>query len=187
MFFIKSNQSDFEKWKPFILAAIAILVVLVVVFVLSRKPKLDKFTPDYDSFNDQLVPNGQEDNVSSKMYDKNSGLLMSNTVLDNNEQLGKFDAMYEEQLPLREVVPPNSYLLDDGDNGKKGFHTNMCSKLCCSAQYPLPFKIDLDKRLCGVKDLVPSNIMCNNAWQSSGCACVTKDQAEFMQNRGGNA
>ena len=33
---------------------------------------------------------------------------------------------------------------------------------------------------------VPSNIMCNNAYQDSGCLCLTKEQAGFLSNRGGN-
>ena len=77
--------------------------------------------------------------------------------------------------------------LDDGKNGDAGLHYNICSPSCCSAQYPTPHKLVADPLVCGHEaDFVPTSITCNNSWNNSGCACVTKSQAEFLGNRGGN-
>jgi hypothetical protein len=82
----------------------------------------------------------------------------------------------------------NYYLLDDGAGGSAGLQFNMCSKSCCSEQYPLPFKMPVDSAVCASKsEFVPNNYMCNNAWQDTGCVCMTKDQANFIGSRGGNA
>jgi len=92
-----------------------------------------------------------------------------------------------EKLPIK-VPPPDSYLLDDGASGTMGLHTNLCSKSCCSEQYPLPFKMRHEPSVCKNKNnFVPSNLMCNNAWQDVGCLCLTKDQASFLATRGGNS
>lgn len=90
-------------------------------------------------------------------------------------------------MPPISVIPPDSYLLDDGGNGETGLHTNICSKACCSAQYPPPFNLKHDPYICKNKDkFVPNNMMCNNSWQDSGCLCLTKKQAAHLINRGGN-
>jgi len=64
---------------------------------------------------------------------------------------------------------------------------NQCSPACCSDQWPVPFKLPVDKSLCGSKDeFVPNSYYCNNGWQDSGCLCMTKQQSEFLQTRGDN-
>lgn len=79
-------------------------------------------------------------------------------------------------------------MLDDGDNGNMSLQYNLCSKSCCSSQYPPPFSITPDDYvLLSNKDYVPSNMTCNNAWQDSGCLCLTKEQALFLNSRGSNA
>jgi hypothetical protein len=48
-------------------------------------------------------------------------------------------------------------------------------------------KMPVDKMTCGSTDeFVPSNYMCNNGWQDSGCLCLKKDQADFINSRGIN-
>jgi len=85
------------------------------------------------------------------------------------------------------VIPSNYYFLDDGANGEFSVQHNMCSKSCCSEQWPTPFKQKYDPYVCNNKDkFVPSNIFCNNSFQDSGCLCLSKKQASFMYNRGGN-
>jgi hypothetical protein len=67
----------------------------------------------------------------------------------------------------------------------KGLNYNLCSKSCCSQQWPVPFDLKPDPLVeKGAKDFVPSSYMCNNAWQDSGCLCMTKDQSQFLANRG---
>jgi len=88
---------------------------------------------------------------------------------------------------IQPTIPPDYYFLDDGAGGELGIQYNLCSKSCCSDQWPTPFKQKFDPYVCGNKDkFVPSNIYCNNSFQDSGCLCMTKDQAKFLYNRGGN-
>jgi len=84
-------------------------------------------------------------------------------------------------------IPPNYYFLDDGSNGELMAHNMMCSKSCCSEQWPTPHKLKHDPYVCGNKDeFVPSKIFCNNGFQDSGCLCLPKKAARHIYNRGGN-
>ena len=79
-------------------------------------------------------------------------------------------------------------ILDDGKMGNLGLNFNMCSKSCCSEQPTLPFKMMPDDFvLQSGEKYVSSNINCSNAWQDSGCVCLTKNQALFLNRRGNNA
>jgi hypothetical protein len=81
----------------------------------------------------------------------------------------------------------SKYYLDDGAKGTAGLNFNLCSKSCCSQQWPTPFKLKHDPILCANKDkFVPTNYMCNNAWQDSGCVCMRKKQGTHLNDRGGN-
>ena len=46
------------------------------------------------------------------------------------------------------AVQYNQYFLDDGNNGNSGVHDNLCSKLCCGQQYPVPFKYNYEDDVC---------------------------------------
>ena len=85
-------------------------------------------------------------------------------------------------------IPSNYYFLDDGADGEMSIQHNLCSKSCCSAQWPTPFKQKYDPYVCGNEKskFSPSNIFCSNSFQDSGCLCLTKKQAQFFYNRGGN-
>jgi len=75
-------------------------------------------------------------------------------------------------------------------DGSEGLNYNMCSKSCCSAQYPPPFPLDDDVVVEQMKKdgkFVPSSYKCNNAWQDSGCVCMTPKQHDFLASRGNNA
>ena len=80
-----------------------------------------------------------------------------------------------------------SDILDDGAQGSLGLNFNMCSKACCSSQYPPPFSLTpSDMVLMSDKEFVPTSYSCNNGWQDSGCLCMTKAQASHLNSRGGN-
>lgn len=84
--------------------------------------------------------------------------------------------------------PNRMYMLDDGSDGNQGLLNNMCSQSCCSQQYPTPFPVPFDPLVCGSEqEYVPSNFTCTNPDQNVGCMCLTKDQANFLGSRGGNA
>ena len=121
-------------------------------------------------------------------------------LTNNNEELSleELDLQHDgsNNIPIKvegasgeklEKLPENYYFLDDGAEGKMSIQHNLCSKSCCSEQYPTPFKLKYDGNVCANKSkYVPSQIMCNNAHQDSGCLCMTQDQAKFLTNRGGN-
>lgn len=65
---------------------------------------------------------------------------------------------------------------------------NLCSKNCCSAQWPVPFSMQPDDFvLRSGEEFVPTSYKCNNGFQDSGCVCMTKKQSLFLNNRGNNA
>jgi hypothetical protein len=101
-------------------------------------------------------------------------------------------------IPPSDIIPPwgpnvESKMglidgLDDGAGGSLGLHYNLSSPACCSSQWPVPFKLPYDKFVCENRDkFVSSPFVGNNAWQNSGCVCLTKKQHENLVNRGGNA
>ena len=119
--------------------------------------------------------------VKVPYYDAERHFVMSGTEFLQP----KFD---DDDAPPITIIPPNSYLLDDGNEGKTGLHSSRCSKSCCSQQYPIPFNLSYQQDVCGAEtEFVPNNLMCNNAWNDSGCLCLTKDQANNLADRGGNA
>lgn len=85
------------------------------------------------------------------------------------------------------TIPSNYYYLDDGANGHDTVIDSLCSKSCCSAQWNLPFSQAYDPFVCKNKDkFVPSNLMCNNTFQDTGCLCLTKQSSQALGTRGGN-
>ena len=170
-----------------VIATIIALGIIIAIVIISDKIKEHKSEGYADSINNQLNPHVKETKKDFEyLYDKKTGLLMSGSEFSKNDLEGRYVPLDKEEIPIN-VIAPDSFLLDDGNNGRTGLHTNMCSKQCCSAQYPLPFKMKHDQKLCNLKDFVPTNLFCNNAWSDSGCACLTKSQANNLYNRGGNA
>jgi hypothetical protein len=79
---------------------------------------------------------------------------------------GEVDGVGQESLSK---IPSNYYFLDDGESGNASVINNLCSKSCCSAQWPTPFRQSHDPYVCANKDkYVSSNLMCNNSFQNSG-------------------
>jgi len=119
--------------------------------------------------------------VQPQIFDSGSGSVMSAQDFVPSQFLSPWYKAYTGNMK-------NYYLLDDGEGGDAGLQYNMCSKSCCGEQYPLPFQMPVDSEVCANKsDFVPNNYMCNNAWQDTGCVCMTKKQAGFIGSRGGNA
>jgi len=95
-----------------------------------------------------------------------------------------------------EVMPPwsndakygSSTSVSDDTLGDMPLTYNMCSKSCCTSQYPVPFNMPVDDLTCKDKEeLIGTSYACNNAWQDSGCMCMTKKQGSFLYSRGGNS
>ena len=99
-------------------------------------------------------------------------------------------------IPQKEVIPPwgdskygaNEPISADINDETMGMHFLRCSKSCCAPQFPTPHKIGDDSALSNVKgDMVPNNMTCNNSWDSAGCVCMPKKNADFISSRGNNA
>jgi hypothetical protein len=117
------------------------------------------------------------------LYDRHTGSVVSGS---------EFIGLPNEIEPANgDATVPNYGAvdrLDDGYNGAGGLNYNVCSKSCCGPQYPPPFGLEEDEYVAKHKgDFVPNDYMCNNAWNNSGCVCMTKDQREYISSRGHNA
>ena len=153
-----------EKIKYGILA----FLVLVLVYYLITVPSEENFESS-EKQTEVMIP---------ALYDRETGKIVS-----GSEFLGVPDEVataWGASYGINEN-------LDDGNDGIYGLNYSMCSKSCCSPQYPPPFEVDKDVVVDKMKgDFVPSPYSCNNAWQDSGCVCMTKNQKGFLSSRGGN-
>jgi hypothetical protein len=84
-------------------------------------------------------------------------------------------------------LPDNIYMLDDGNGGNMGTLNNTCSKSCCAPQWPVPFKSANDDFTCMGDNIIGSNYSCGSTFENAGCMCMTKQQANNITTRGGNA
>ena len=114
-----------------LLAVIAILLFLWLIYPQLSCSK-ESFNPSTSnstnsSTGSQLSPPAPA--VPVKYVDANTGTIMDGTdfmkpKFDNNDN------------PPINIIPPGSYLLDDGRGGQTGLATAKCSKSCCSSQWP---------------------------------------------------
>ena len=154
-----------EKIKYGILA----FVVLVIVYYLITVPKEGFESSATDGVNEVKVP---------ALYNRETGQIVSGS---------EFLGVPDEVATAWGASFGTNENLDDGNDGIYGLNYSMCSKSCCSPQYPPPFALDKDVVVDKMKgEFVPSPYNCNNAWQDSGCVCMTKNQKEFLSSRGGN-
>jgi hypothetical protein len=88
---------------------------------------------------------------------------------------------------VKSDVPYNYYLLDDGYGGVSSVLNNVCSPSCCNKQYETSTvkaamtDPNVDPQL---SDYASSNMTCSGG--NSGCVCMTKQQQQYLENRGGN-
>lgn len=85
-----------------------------------------------------------------------------------------------------------SFMIDlgDGPDNKDGGSGRFSerSPACCSAQYPIPFKVKINDKILKNKDnYVPNPYMGNNNWENAGCTCMTRENAIKLAKRGYNA
>lgn len=119
--------------------------------------------------------------IQPMFHDPATGTIMSGSETNANGLLAPWYNAYVNNMN-------NHYMLDDGANRIMGLQYDNCSKSCCSAQYPTPFDLAGDPAICKNKSkYVPNNYTCNNQWQDTGCVCMTREQSNFIGNRGGNS
>jgi hypothetical protein len=179
-----------------ILKLIVSLIVIYIIYV--NFIRREKFSDDYmdtltETKTDKIEQYNSPVNSKSLEMDQRSREIKMDPPNLNPDTRSVMAG--DGFIPQKDTIPAwggNNYGLvddlDDGAGGNMGLHYNLCSPSCCSAQYPTPHKLAKDPLVCGREDeFVPSSITCQNSWQNSGCACLTKKQASFMSNRGGNA
>lgn len=163
------------NYKYLLLLVVLIIITCLLIFQCGKK--------FYESFDTQEkreldIP------IAPMLYDRQTGEVMASH---------EFIALPDEILPPwggRKYKNAKYGVvdgLDDGANGDMSMAKNMCSKSCCSQQWPVPFPLEKDAMVEKLKDkFVPNGYSCNNAWQDSGCLCMTKDQRDFLDNHGNN-
>lgn len=175
---------------------VAVVIVVIFVFIVMpyAKKAMGKNNVTEETFeseempvdNEEMpvpteeVPVSAEEAPQGPYVDSKTGSLIDGPGFEK----GEVEDAYQESP---NGIPSNYYFLDDGADGEMSIQHNLCSPSCCSEQWPTPFKRKYDPYVCQNKDkFVPSNIFCNNTFQDSGCLCLSKKQASFLYNRGGN-
>ena len=186
-------QSNLLNKRNLTIGAVALLVLVGVVLILWYMmpadqrvgPVLMQESPEMtaESFEEMGQEMAQEEQVGdrNKPYvDAETGALLDGPGFEK----GDVDGVSQE---VRENIPSNYYFLDDGAGGEQSIQHNLCSKSCCSEQWPTPFKQKFDPYVCGAKGkFSKSNIFCSNTFQDAGCLCLTKPQHSFLYSRGSN-
>jgi hypothetical protein len=156
-------------------------VVFVALLVWYVYPKLSAYERFTDESNGIVADNRSVELIQPPHFDATTRTIMSGSGFSLPDEM--FPAWDDSASKFGSVDG-----LDDGAGNSYGLMTNLCSKSCCGDQYPTPFDVSTDKEICAHKDeFVPNNLTCNNAFQDSGCLCMTKNQANFISSRGGNA
>jgi len=172
-----------------------VVLVLVVYLLYTHYENLDGNPVTLSNSNLATITNNSDNKLGAQeykqpevapaitLYDRHTGSAVSGS---------EFVGLPQEIEPANGAATVANYgavdRLDDGYNGAGGLNYNVCSKSCCGPQYPPPFALEEDEFVAKNKDkYVPNNYMCNNAWNNSGCVCMTKDQREYISSRGHNA
>jgi len=159
----------------------------------------DKIADTYSKITSSLTENPAEDSTNiegkqeditiiPKFYDAESNTMMDSAKMVNGIPMYSpwrkaiFSSNMDSSYMISLSDDPNS----NQDEGSMRFTRR--SPACCSAQYPLPFKLNVSNEIYENKDgLVDNYYMGNSAQDSSGCACANKYDIEQLATRGKNA
>lgn len=123
------------------------------------------------------------------LYEFNNSYEIIETTEGFDQNISNINSNEEANKPIKinNASYGDNYFIDIGEIGNS-LTNAMCSKSCCSPQYPVPFSLPTDKMVCDSNEkYVPSGITCNNGWQDTGCLCMTEEQSIFLATRGQNA
>lgn len=165
----------FNKRNVTIGAVILLVVVAVVCLLWWMMPPKQQVGPVLMEESPEMSPEAfeemaQEEGAGEELVaDRNKPYINPETgaLLDGpGFEKGDIDGVSQE---VRENIPSNYYFLDDGAGGEVSIQHNLCSKSCCSEQWPTPFKQKYDPYVCqNGKRFSKSNYFCNNSFQDSG-------------------
>lgn len=177
------HESNFNAFNGIILLIAVIIIIVALVWPCWNRPK--------EFFHENVNPNNPRFRDFGRQEDK---LYYNPRIYEPELNLVTTGSNFVG-LPNRINYPwaenPKGYgeadIVDDGDLGNLSLSYSLCSPSCCSPQWAPPFSLKPDPFVCGSnQDFVPSSYMCNNGMENSGCLCMTKEQALFLNTRGGN-
>lgn len=185
-------MNNIFKNNTFLIIVVVILIIILICCIFSNNNvKNEGFdnnaTDDGKRIIDSIV-NGQIYKQSLVNGNPPATVSQTDIITSGTDYLEQIDVIpaWGDQFSSAETLLENE--LSDGEGGSYTLATNLCSPSCCSQQYPVPFKLESNENICANRDnFVPSNIVCNNTWNNSGCMCITKKQMNYLRDRGGNA
>jgi hypothetical protein len=179
-----------RKYLPYLVIG---LVVLFLVY--KRKEGFSESVAEQEKVVDSVVEAKNQQVATDSLFAlRQEELPIQPTHVDpttNTIMSGSGFSLQKEVVPAW-GIDSDKYgandAMDDGTGSNLGLTYNLCSPSCCTDQYPIPHKLPVDKFVCDNRDnYVPNSYTCSNQWQNAGCLCMTKKQASFLENRGGNA
>ena len=142
--------------------------------------------PAEDSTN---IEGKQEDiTIIPKFYDAESNTMMDSAKMVNGIPMYSpwRNAIFSSNMDSSYMISLSDDPNSNQDEGSMRFTRR--SPACCSAQYPLPFKLNVPQEIYDKKDgLVDNYYMGNSAQDGAGCACANKYDIEQLATRGHNA
>jgi hypothetical protein len=127
-----------------------LLIVLLAVFVgclcISWLFSAEPFNEHYESTSGLEELEGMEEGEDLPYVNAETAAMVDGPGFEKTED----ELSGIEEIPVS--APSNYYFLDDGADGEMSIQHNLCSKSCCSEQWPTPFKLKYDPYVCGSKD-----------------------------------
>ena len=166
---------------------VVIFIAVVLIMLFLYKVYSDKMVSE--NFDQDIVPKPvpvvmEDAGVKTVRKDVDINPEMGSIISGPGFEKGEVDGIDQHVFSK---IPQDYYFLDDGADRKYSITSNLFSKSCCSAQWPTGIHQKFDPYVCNNKDqYVGSNIMGNSTFSDAGCACLNKNQALFLYNRGGN-
>src|SRR3989304_9055702 len=173
---------------------IIFISVLILVYCLISINKKNKGIDSnkFDNINQNIygdldLQNSNGCNNKCDIKDDNMRDINIDNIKDNRYNKNDHTQIFKDAHIDSIKLPERYYFLDDGANGMYSNQYNFCSKSCCSDQWAPPFKLEEDTLIDANKSkFVLNNISCSDNIRDSGCLCLTKQQNNFLYNRGGN-
>lgn len=120
--------------------------------------------------------------IEDPPYDEDRGTVQSDPKLIQQQYFTPWGTI----IQVDDLATDGSQIFSETPVTDYTLNFNQCSPACCGDQWPVPFKVPVDKILYESEgDLVPNSYFCNNGCQS-GCLCMTKEQSGFIRSRGSN-
>lgn len=178
---MESVKTFFSDRKNVIITVVIVIVVISLIVVIVRCRRPQPMIQQFKSVSaESEMPMKEMQDKNMPYVDAKTGSLLDGPGFERGDIQGASQEMIQN-------IPSNYYFLDDGAGGEMSVQHNLCSKSCCSEQWPTPFKQKNDPFVCANKGMfTPSKMFCSNTFQDAGCLCLTKSQNAFINNRGGN-